>query len=84
MYESLLYLFKYKVSYAGVINMPYILDQIDFQIYIKVAAFSRRDILEKAEKWLAACGECSFGLLFLFYVITFINQRQYIIISRIF
>ncbi|KAG1346973.1 ATP synthase subunit beta [Cocos nucifera] len=43
---------------AGAIDPSLALEQIEVQIStVKVEAFSRKDILEKVEKWLAACNE---------------------------
>ncbi|XWS32317.1 hypothetical protein CRYUN_Cryun23aG0149300 [Craigia yunnanensis] len=41
---------------SGAIDPLYLLEQIDLQISkVRVEAFSRKEILEKVEKWLAAC-----------------------------
>jgi tRNA(Phe) wybutosine-synthesizing methylase Tyw3 len=46
------------VSYAGAIDPSLVLEQIEGQISIvKEEAFSRKEILERIEKWLAACEE---------------------------
>jgi hypothetical protein len=43
---------------AGAVDPAYILEQIELQIAkLKEEAFSRKEILEKVEKWLAACDE---------------------------
>ncbi|PON59969.1 Microtubule-associated protein, MAP65/Ase1/PRC [Trema orientale] len=43
---------------CGGMDPAYILEQIELQISkVKEEAFSRKDILEKVEKWLAACDE---------------------------
>ncbi|WOK98817.1 65-kDa microtubule-associated protein 3-like [Canna indica] len=43
---------------SGAIDASLILEQIEIQISeVKEEAFSRKDILEKVEKWLAACDE---------------------------
>ncbi|XVF22701.1 hypothetical protein REPUB_Repub12eG0193700 [Reevesia pubescens] len=43
---------------SGVIDPLYLLEQIDLQISkVREEAFSRKEILEKVEKWLAACEE---------------------------
>ncbi|PPD92442.1 hypothetical protein GOBAR_DD10598 [Gossypium barbadense] len=43
---------------SGVIDAATILEQIELQIAkVKEEAFSRKEILEKVEKWLAACEE---------------------------
>ena len=43
---------------AGAIDATLILEQIEFQIAtVKEEAFSRKDILERVEKWFAACQE---------------------------
>ncbi|KAK2994287.1 hypothetical protein RJ640_024010 [Escallonia rubra] len=43
---------------SGAIDPSYLLEQIELQISkVKEEAFSRKDILEKVEKWLAACEE---------------------------
>lgn len=45
-------------SLAGAVDPALILEQIEAHISIvKDEAFSRRDILERVEKWLAACDE---------------------------
>ncbi|XP_010924160.1 65-kDa microtubule-associated protein 3 [Elaeis guineensis] len=43
---------------AGAIDPSLVLEQIEVQIStVKEEAFSRKDVLEKIEKWLAACNE---------------------------
>ena len=43
---------------SGAIDPSYLLEQIEVQISkIKEEAFSRKEILEKVEKWLVACEE---------------------------
>lgn len=43
---------------AGAMDPASILEQIELQIAkVKEEAFSRKEILEKIEKWLAACEE---------------------------
>ncbi|KAG2715693.1 hypothetical protein I3843_03G092200 [Carya illinoinensis] len=43
---------------SGVVDPACVLEQIEFQIAkVKEEAFSRKEILEKIEKWLAACDE---------------------------
>ncbi|KAK3036137.1 hypothetical protein RJ639_031718 [Escallonia herrerae] len=43
---------------SGAIDPSYLLEQIELQISkVKEEAFSRKDILEKVEKWLSACEE---------------------------
>lgn len=43
---------------AGEINPSYLLEQMEVQISkVKEEAFSRKEILEKVQKWLAACEE---------------------------
>lgn len=43
---------------SGTIDPSYLLEQIELQISkVKEEAFSRKDILEKVDKWLAACEE---------------------------
>lgn len=42
----------------GAIDAASVLEQIEFQIAkVKEEAFSRKEILEKVEKWMAACEE---------------------------
>lgn len=42
----------------GALDPSYLLEQIEIQISkVKEEAFSRKDILDKVEKWLAACEE---------------------------
>lgn len=42
----------------GAIDAGSVLEQIEFQIAkVKEEAFSRKEILEKVEKWMAACEE---------------------------
>lgn len=44
--------------FAGSLDPMLLLEQTDLQIAnAKEEAFSRREILEKVEKWFAACGE---------------------------
>ena len=44
--------------YPGAVDAATILEQIELQIgKVKEEAFSRKEILEKVEKWLAACNE---------------------------
>ncbi|EXC20900.1 hypothetical protein L484_012976 [Morus notabilis] len=43
---------------SGAVDAAFILEQIELQIAkVKEEAFSRKEILEKVEKWLAACDE---------------------------
>lgn len=43
---------------SGAVDPAYILEQIELQISkVKEEAFSRKEILEKVEKWLGACDE---------------------------
>ncbi|XP_028796529.1 65-kDa microtubule-associated protein 3-like [Neltuma alba] len=43
---------------SGSVDPAYVLEQIELQIAkVKEEAFSRKEILEKVEKWLAACDE---------------------------
>lgn len=43
---------------SGAVDPAYLLEQIELQIAkVKEEAFSRKEILEKVEKWLAACDE---------------------------
>lgn len=43
---------------AGSVDAACVLEQIELQIAkVKEEAFSRKEILEKVEKWLAACEE---------------------------
>ncbi|KAL8091867.1 65-kDa microtubule-associated protein 3-like isoform X2 [Apium graveolens] len=43
---------------SGTVDPSYLLEQIELQISkVKEEAFSRKDILEKVDKWLAACEE---------------------------
>ncbi|GAB2235196.1 hypothetical protein Droror1_Dr00027690 [Drosera rotundifolia] len=47
-----------EVIESGVVDLAYLLDQIESTIAdAKEEAFSRKDILEKTDKWLAACKE---------------------------
>lgn len=44
--------------HAGSVDPAYVLEQIELQISkVKEEALSRKEILEKVEKWLAACDE---------------------------
>lgn len=46
------------LSFVGANDPSYLLEKLEVQISkVKEEAFSRRDILEKVEKWLAACDE---------------------------
>lgn len=46
------------LTYAGTVDPAYVLEQIELQIAkVKEEAFSRKEILEKVEKWLGACDE---------------------------
>lgn len=46
------------MSFLGAIDPSHLLEQIDIKISkVKEEAFSRKEILEKVEKWLAACEE---------------------------
>lgn len=46
------------LSLEGVIDAASILEQIELQIaQVKEEAFSRKEILDKMEKWIAACEE---------------------------
>lgn len=50
--------FSVEAIEPGSIDPSYLLEQIEVQISkVKEEAFSRREILEKLEKWLAACDE---------------------------
>lgn len=43
---------------SGTVDPSYLLEQIELQISkVKEEAFSRKDLLERVEKWLAACEE---------------------------
>uniref|UniRef100_A0A7N0V4D1 Uncharacterized protein n=1 Tax=Kalanchoe fedtschenkoi TaxID=63787 RepID=A0A7N0V4D1_KALFE len=43
---------------SGVVDVTYVLENIELQIgKVKEEALSRKDILEKVEKWMAACEE---------------------------
>lgn len=43
---------------AGVVDPSCVLDQIELQVAkVKEEAFSRKEILERVEKWLFACDE---------------------------
>ncbi|KAF3433106.1 hypothetical protein FNV43_RR24208 [Rhamnella rubrinervis] len=43
---------------SGTVDPAYVLEQIELQIAkVKEEAFSRKEILEKVEKWLSACDE---------------------------
>ncbi len=43
---------------AGAVDPAFVLEQIELRIgKVKEEAFSRKDILEKVEKWLSACDE---------------------------
>ncbi|XP_057805601.1 65-kDa microtubule-associated protein 3 isoform X2 [Salvia miltiorrhiza] len=43
---------------SGIINPSYLLEELEAQISkVKEEAFSRKEILEKVQKWLAACEE---------------------------
>ena len=43
---------------TGAVDPACVLEQIELQIArVKEEAFSRKEILEKVEKWLAACDE---------------------------
>lgn len=44
--------------YAGSVDPACVLEQIELQVaQVKEEAFSRKEILERVEKWLAACDE---------------------------
>lgn len=46
------------LNLAGAISPSYLLEELEAQISkIKEEAFSRKEILEKVQKWLAACEE---------------------------
>lgn len=46
------------IFYVGAIDAGSVLEQIELQIAkVKEEAFSRKEILEKVEKWMAACEE---------------------------
>nr|XP_010325770.1 65-kDa microtubule-associated protein 3-like isoform X3 [Solanum lycopersicum] len=50
--------FSVEAIESGTIDPSYLLEQIEVQIAkVKEETFSRREILEKLEKWLAACDE---------------------------
>ncbi|KAG1368087.1 65-kDa microtubule-associated protein 3 [Cocos nucifera] len=50
--------FAIEVIEAGAIDPSLMLEQIEVRVSkVKEEAFSRKDILEKVEKWLAACNE---------------------------
>ena len=43
---------------AGAVDPAFVLEQIELQIgRVKEEAFSRKEILERVEKWLGACDE---------------------------
>lgn len=45
-------------AFVGAVDPACILEQIELQISkVKEEAFSRKEILEKVEKWLGACDE---------------------------
>lgn len=45
-------------SATGALDLSYMLEQIELQISMaKEEAFSRKDVLERVEKWKAACDE---------------------------
>jgi len=45
-------------SLEGAVDAASILEQIELQIaQVKEEAFSRKEILDKVEKWIAACEE---------------------------
>ncbi|GAB2271558.1 hypothetical protein Dimus_006391 [Dionaea muscipula] len=47
-----------EVIESGAVNLAYLLEQFEIKIAdAKEEAFSRKDILERTEKWLAACEE---------------------------
>lgn len=46
------------LSHPGAVDPACVLEQIELQIsLVKEEAFSRKEILEKVEKWIAACEE---------------------------
>ena len=48
----------YSLNYAGAISASYLLEELEAQISkVKEEAFSRKEILEKVQKWLLACEE---------------------------
>lgn len=48
----------YFLNLTGAINPSYLLEELEAQISkVKEEAFSRKDILEKVQKWLGACEE---------------------------
>lgn len=48
----------YRFFFVGTIDPSCVLEQMEVQIAkVKEEAFSRKEILEKVEKWLAACEE---------------------------
>uniref|UniRef100_A0A5B7AE16 65-kDa microtubule-associated protein 3-like n=2 Tax=Davidia involucrata TaxID=16924 RepID=A0A5B7AE16_DAVIN len=50
--------YSVEATESGAINPSYLLEQIELQISkVKEEAFSRKDILDKVEKWLIACEE---------------------------
>jgi protein regulator of cytokinesis 1 len=47
-----------QLHFAGAVDPIYLLEQIELQIAnVKEEALCRKEILEKVEKWLAACQE---------------------------
>lgn len=67
----------------GAIDAGSVLEQIEFQIAkVKEEAFSRKEILEKVEKWMAACEEecwleeynrVSFSFIYYFLALSCVN-----------
>ena len=50
--------FPHCFAFTGVVDPAFILEQIELQVAkVKEEAFSRKEILEKVEKWLSACDE---------------------------
>lgn len=51
-------LFSYRKCFTGTVDPLHLLEHIDLQISkVREEASSRREILEKVEKWLAVCEE---------------------------
>lgn len=48
----------YSYHFAGAVDPLHLLEEIELEIAkVKDEAFSRKEILEKVDKWLAACEE---------------------------
>lgn len=55
---ALVFEYLHLFIFVGAVDAAFILEQIELQIAkVKEEAFSRKEILEKVEKWLAACDE---------------------------